>query len=130
MKGTDVETNQTIQTDERRDRGPVMSPRTDIREAGDHFSLEIELPDVAPGDIDLQVEEDELRINATRNDRREAGKNQIYLIRECRNGTYSRVFRLGALIDRDAIEGRMTDGVLRVRLPKHKSALPRRIAIG
>ncbi len=130
MKGTEIETNRTeSQTEERENRGPVMIPRADIRETGDHFSVEIELPGVTSKDLDLQVVEDELRITATRNSHEEKEKGSAYLIRERRNGTYSRVFRLGALIDREGIEGKMADGVLQIRLPKHKNALPRRIAI-
>jgi HSP20 family protein len=131
MQGTEIETKQTTaQAEKIENRGPVMCPRTDVREIEDHYSVEVDLPGVAPSDVDIQIEDDELRVTATRSDSREAeGQNRNYLMRERVIGTYSRAFRLGNQIDRENIEAKLNDGVLRIRLLKHKSALPRRIAV-
>jgi HSP20 family protein len=132
MNNTQVEKNDTENEEQApRERKswwePVLSPRTDIVEAGDHFLLEVELPGVPADAVILEVEDDELRISGERSEK-EIGKPD-YLMRERRPGSYSRAFRLGSQIDREGIEGKMTDGVLKVRIPKHKSALPRRISI-
>ena len=129
--GTELDRKQeTAQVEDRSHRGPVMCPRTDIRESEDHFSIEVDLPGVAPKDVDLQVEGDDLRVTATRGDAGGTeGQDRMYLVRERRNGTYARVFHLGALVDRESIEGKLSDGVLRIRVSKHKNAMPRRIAI-
>ena len=125
--GTEIDTKQEpTQVQNRVHRGPVICPRTDIREAEDHFSIEVDLPGVAAKDVDLQVEEDALRITATRGD---VPADRTYLVRERRNGTYSRVFHLGSMVDRESIEGKLVDGVLLVRIQKRASAMPRRIAI-
>ena len=41
-------------------------PKTDIAEFDDHFSIEVELPGVAADQVDLQVEDDTLRLTARR----------------------------------------------------------------
>jgi HSP20 family protein len=103
----------------------ALAPRTDIKEMDDHFAIEVELPGVSSDHVDLQVENDELRLTAKRNGKTDG----TYLSRERLAGTYTRVFRLGEMVDSDAIQGEMTDGILRIRLPKAARALPRKIAI-
>ena len=103
----------------------TFAPRTDIKELDDHFTIEVELPGVSSDHVDLQVEGDELRLTATRNGKTEGA----YLTRERAAGIYTRVFRLGETVDLEGIRGEMTDGILRIRLPKAARALPRKITI-
>jgi len=103
----------------------TIAPRTDIKEMEDHFAIEVELPGVASDHVDLQVEDDELRLTATRNGKSEGS----YLAQERLGRTFTRVFRLGDMVDAGNIEGRMSDGILTIRIPKTARALPRKIAI-
>ena len=105
----------------------TVQPRVDIRELDDHVVVEVELPGVAADKVDLQVEDDELRLTAPKPSA--DGHAGSYVVRERGHGTYSRVFRLGEQVSRDAISGEMTDGVLRIRVPKQANALPRKISI-
>jgi HSP20 family protein len=105
----------------------AVQPRVDIRELDDHVVVEVELPGVAADKVDLQVEDDELRLTAEKPGTN--GKGGAYLVRERRHGTYSRVFHLGEQVDRDAISGELSEGVLRIRVPKQANALPRKISI-
>jgi HSP20 family protein len=103
----------------------TMAPRTDIREMDDHFAIEVELPGVASEHVDLQVEDGELRLTATRNGKSEGA----YLARERMSGTFTRVFKLGDMVDSDNIQGQMNDGILTIKVAKAARALPRKIAI-
>jgi HSP20 family protein len=103
----------------------AIAPRTDITEMDDHFAIEVELPGVSSEHVDLQVEDDELRLTAKRN----GGSDGTYLTRERLAGTYTRVFRLGEMVDADSIRGEMNDGILRIRVPKTARALLRKITI-
>jgi len=105
----------------------TIQPRVDIREFDDHVVVEVELPGVAADKVDLQVEDGELRLTAQKAS--PAGEARSYQARERRHGTYSRVFRLGEQVDQDAISGEMTEGVLRIRVPKQANALPRKVSI-
>jgi HSP20 family molecular chaperone IbpA len=128
----EIDKMQSTATEKRVDRKRdhwewTIQPRVDIRELDDHVVVEVELPGVATDKVDLQVEDDELRLTAPKaSASNEAGS---YLVRERRHGTYSRIFRLGEQVDQDAISGDMSDGVLRIRVPKQANALPRKVSI-
>ena len=124
----------TMEVDRKKDERniwwePDLYPRTDITEHEDRFEIVIEMPGVSQEAIDIQVEGDELRVSGTRA-RAAKPAEARYLVRERRQGTYRRSCQLGPKIDRGGIEAKMSDGVLRLRLPKAAAALPRRIDIG
>lgn len=108
---------------------PGLRPRTDIAEYGDRFEIEMELPGVAPEKVDLQIDNDELKITAERVTTGTEENGHQVLVRERRPGTFTRTFQLGNAIDRERIEGKLADGVLRIRLPKSAAALPRKIQV-
>ena len=97
--------------------------RTDIRDAGEHFILECELPGFRKEDI--------LTIAAQRSESEEdkAQKGQ-YIRRERRYGTFSRSFDVTG-IDESGITAAYKDGILELRLPKARPVVPeaKRIAI-
>ena len=108
-------------------RAPVFS--TDIRDEGDHYLLEAELPGFRKEDIDLDVKDGFLTISASRQESGET-KQGGYLCRERRSGSFSRSFNLDG-IQEDGITASYNDGVLELTLPKRQEALPqsRKIAI-
>jgi HSP20 family molecular chaperone IbpA len=55
------------------------------------------------------------------------GSRLVYA--EYGTGDYERTFRLSSDIDRQKIEARVKDGVLRVRLPKAEHARTKKIAV-
>ena len=104
----------------------TVQPRVDMRELDDHVVVEVEIPGVAADKVDLQVEGDELRLTATKT---VVVDGANYLVQERRYGTYCRVFQLGEHVNRDAIDAEVADGVLRIRVPKQATSLPRKISI-
>ena len=108
-------------------RLPAFS--TDIRDEGDHYLLEAELPGFRKEDIDLDVKDGFLTISASREESGET-KQGGYLCRERRSGSFSRSFNLDG-IQEDGITASYNDGVLELTLPKRQEALPqsRKIAI-
>ena len=108
-------------------RTPVFN--TDIRDEGDHYLLEAELPGFRKEDIDLDVKDGFLTISASRQESGET-KQGGYLCRERRSGSFSRSFNLDG-IQEDGITASYNDGVLELTLPKRQEALPqsRKIAI-
>ena len=108
-------------------RLPAFS--TDIRDEGDHYLLEAELPGFRKEDIDLDVKDGFLTISASRQESGET-KQGGYLCRERRSGSFSRSFNLDG-IQEDGITASYNNGVLELTLPKRQEALPqsRKIAI-
>ena len=105
--------------------------RTDIRDAGDKFVLEAELPGFDKGDIKLDVKDGILTIPAehSENQEQKAAKG-AYIRRERRYGSFSRSFDITG-IDEGSITAAYNNGILELNLPKAVPVVPesRRIAI-
>ena len=105
--------------------------RTDIRDLGDKFLLEAELPGFDKDDIGLELKEGVLTIRAEhREDKDEKDEKGSYLRRERRFGSFARTFDVSG-IDENAITAAYNNGVLELTLPKLVPAEPetRKIAI-
>lgn len=104
--------------------------RTDIRDLGDKFVLEAELPGFRKEDISLDVKDGILTITATHNDAQEKKDDKTYVRRERRYGSFSRAFDISG-IEESAISAQYDSGILTLTLPKQQPAQPvrRQIAI-
>lgn len=104
---------------------PAVSDfRTDIKDNGDSYALEAELPGFDKNDIKIDIENDLLTISAekqTSNEEKdEKGK---YIRRERSYGAVKRSFDVSA-IDIDTIGAEYKNGILTLTLPKKKEAAP------
>lgn len=92
--------------------------KTDIRDMGDGFVLEADLPGFKKEDIKLSLNGDTLTIKAERHsDFEDQDKKSGYLRCERSYGSYSRSFDVTG-VDVSKISASYNDGVLAVRLPK------------
>lgn len=105
--------------------------RTDIRDAGDRFILEAELPGFQKEDIKLDVKDGILTISAQHSDNKDEkdGKGD-YIRRERRYGSFTRSFDITG-VDEEHITASYNNGVLELNLPKAVPVVPeaKRIAI-
>ncbi len=98
--------------------------KTDIRDMGDGFQLEADLPGFKKEDIKLSVNGGTLTIKAERHsDFEDQDKKSGYLRCERSYGSYSRSFDVTG-VDVSQISASYTDGVLRIRLPKQAPKQP------
>src|SRR4051794_21286039 len=104
-----------------------FSPAVDIVEEAEDFLLRAELPGVAKENLKVEVKENRLTLSGKK-DAAES-KNGEYRYTESSYGEFSRSFELPRNVDGDAIKADFTNGVLNLRIPKGKSALPRSIQI-
>ena len=92
--------------------------RTDIRDAGDRFVLESELPGFKKEDIHLHLDGDTLTIQAERHsDHEDDDKKGKFVRCERSYGSYSRSFDVSG-IRTDGITASYEGGVLELKLPK------------
>lgn len=97
---------------------------TDIRDKGDNFVLEADLPGVKKDDIKLELSDNVLSITAVRHSEYEQkDKKGRYIRCERSYGSYQRSFDTSG-IDTSNIEASFTDGVLKLTLPKIKKEEP------
>ena len=110
--------------------GRLPAFRTDIKDQGDHYLLEADLPGFRKEDIDLHLQDGVLTITAKRQEEQEEKKEGKYLCRERRMGSCARAFDVSGIREED-ITAAFEDGVLKLTLPKQGEPVPqsRRIAI-
>lgn len=100
----------------------------DLTENDEAYTLNVNVPGVAPEDINITVHDNVLAIEAeTVQDTHE--ENAKVLLQERRYGKFSRRLTLPRGIDIDNIDSEYTDGVLTLRLPKTEVAQRRRIEV-
>jgi HSP20 family protein len=94
---------------------------------GDVFVVEIDVPGIDPGSIDLTVEKNVLNVRAERS--RPSVEDGARLISERPHGTFTRQLFLGDTLDADHLTAECQDGVLTIRVPVAERAKPRRVEI-
>ena len=105
--------------------------RTDIRDAGDRFVLEAELPGFNKEDIKLDVKDGILTISAQHTENKDEKDDKgSYIRRERRYGSFTRSFDITG-VDDEHITASYNNGVLELNLPKAVPVVPeaKRIAI-
>ena len=105
---------------------PAVMPM-DAWRKGDVFHIEFDLPGVAPGSIDLDVERNVLTVRAERLAR---NGDWEMLASERPRGVFSRQLVLGDNLDLDQIEAHYDAGVLSLSIPVAERAKPRKIQVG
>jgi HSP20 family protein len=108
------------------------TPPTDAVEDSTGFTLEMEIPGIAPDAVELLAEDGVLiaRGEKTQGSRGEnAAEGMRMLFAERAGGAFERRFRLPKSADLGSIEAHYSHGVLTVRIAKHAPAQPRRVEI-
>ena len=100
----------------------------DLVEAEDHFVLKADLPGLAEGDVNIEVQDGTLTISGERKAEHEEREKGWYRI-ERSFGSFHRSLTLPDGVDPDRIDASFADGVLEVHIPKPEERKPRRISI-
>ncbi len=100
----------------------------DVVENNDAYLVKASLPGVNPDDINITYDNHVLTLN-TEVQAEEEKKEERYLLRERRYGSFTRSITLPNQVDASKIEASYSDGVLTLTLPKAEEVKPRRIQI-
>ena len=104
----------------------VFIPKVDIYEEGETVYLLADMPGVDQESIDITLEKNILTITGFVDDEME---DYGLAYSEYRVGDYERTFALSDEVDRSKIEATVSDGVLKLTLPKAEEAKARKIAV-
>ncbi len=108
----------------RKSNADLPAFRTDIRDAGDSFLLEADLPGFNKEDISLDLKDGILTISAVHQDSSEEKDDKgSYIRRERRYGSFQRSFDVTG-IDESGITAAYQNGVLTLTLPKARPVEP------
>lgn len=117
--------NTTAET-RRRDE-PALLPPVDVIEDSTGITLYADMPGVPRDKLNLRVDGEQLAIEADMALAMPEGLQPSYA--EVGRSAYRRIFTLSKELDAEKISAEMSQGVLRVRIPKAEHAQPRKISI-
>jgi HSP20 family protein len=119
--------DKAVATSERQQDTRAMLPRVDVLEDESGITLLADLPGVPREQLELKVEGDTLQIEGTVAPATPEKMEPVYA--ELRVPRYRRSFTLSRELDPQRIDANLKDGVLKLRIPKHEHAQPRRIEV-
>lgn len=102
-----------------------QAPRADIVETEEAYVLTLDMPGVAREGLEISVDREELVITG----RKSHHGFEKALLRESVPFGYRRVFALESLVDREKVQAKLDQGVLRLELPKAEAHKPRKIQV-
>ncbi|GMO45514.1 MAG: hypothetical protein Pg6C_07510 [Treponemataceae bacterium] len=108
-------------------------PKVDVREIGDAYILDMDLPGMTERDVDLSFKDQVLSITAVQKDEKtpEKAENSEYkwLIRERILTSFARHFTLPNDIDAENIKAEFSNGVLTIHIPRKPESKRAKIEI-
>src|SRR5689334_2993795 len=107
--------------------GLVYTPAADIFESENSITVLADMPGVKAGDLKIDLRDSVLTLTGHVEAPEKPGETEV--LREYTCGTFFRQFTLAETIDQAKIDARLTDGVLRLELPKVERARPRQITV-
>ena len=99
----------------------AWTPAIDVVREDDHLVLRADLPGIKPEEVKLEVEDDILTVSGEHRESKEE-KDEQYVRRERRNGSFSRSLTLPVAVDAKKIKAKTHEGVVEVTIPLPKDA--------
>lgn len=105
----------------------VNIPTTDVYTKDNELRVEAHLPNFNQEDVDIQVNDGALTIQAERHEKEE-DKSKKYVVRESSSSFYRRI-QLPERANTDNIDAHLEDGVLSVTVPLTPLPEPKKISV-
>lgn len=107
--------------------GLVFTPAVDIFETPTEITVLSDIPGVKADQLKIDLHDNVLTLAG--DVQTLGGPDERTVMTEYQTGRYLRQFTLSETIDQDKVEANLTDGVLRLKLPKIVAAQPRKITV-
>ena len=112
------------------DEAAEFSPRMDMKETEDAYTVKLTMPGINKDDIDISVSDGVLTIKGeTKEEAENEDEKAKYLVREHRHCSYYRSVRLPSEVVADKAEAEYKNGVLLLTLPKAEEVKPKSIPV-
>lgn len=106
----------------------AWSPRSNVAETETDIELSVELPGVKPEDVHVELHDGELWVRGELKDETQEKGKTFHRV-ERHYGEFRRVIPLPAGADKDKVDARLTNGVLKIMIPKTEKARPKAIKV-
>lgn len=106
----------------------MWAPPVDIYETEQNLVMKVELPGIDPKDVEVQLENNTLRIRGERKFEKEVSEENFQRV-ERSYGSFARSFTLPSTVDPNHAAADYKDGVLTLTLAKREEAKPKTIKI-
>jgi HSP20 family protein len=100
----------------------------DVADRDDHVEVKAELPGLKPEEFSVRVQGDLLTVRGERKEESER-KEDNYVVRERRSGSFARSIRLPATVNSEKATAGYKDGVLTLTLPKVEQSRTQEIKV-
>ncbi len=100
----------------------------DVYEDQDKIVVEMHLPGIDPDKVNIDVDENYLRISGSREESEEK-KEKNFFKKEIRRGSFERVIPLPCAVESEKAQAECKEGALKVILPKKQGKQPSKIQI-
>lgn len=104
------------------------TPRVDISETDNEFTIKAEIPDVKREEVKVSVENGMVTIQGERRQEKEEKGKKFHRV-ERYYGKFVRSFNLPANVDETRIKATFKDGMLNLQIPKTEAAKPKAIEV-
>jgi len=109
-------------------REAAWSPAVDVVRDDGNLVVRADVPGIKPEEVKIEVEDDILTVSGSHEETREE-KDEQYLRRERRYGSFSRSMALPAGVEAKKIKAKTHDGVVEVTIPLPKEREQERVEI-
>jgi HSP20 family molecular chaperone IbpA len=106
---------------------PRIRPAADILQKNDAFYILVDMPGVKREDLEIAVDKNVLTVEGDTS--YPQADNEKFFENEFGNVHYIRKFTLSDAVEKDSIQAHLTNGQLKLHLPKAKELQPRKIEI-
>ena len=100
----------------------------DVYEDGNNLVAEMNLPGLDGKNIDVEVEDNHLRVSGRREEVQEK-KEKSHYAKEIRRGSFERVIPLPNTVQQDGVNAEYENGVLKVAMPKKEDSGSNKIEV-
>jgi HSP20 family molecular chaperone IbpA len=107
--------------------GRTFAPEVDILEKENEIIILADMPGVSADSLNIGLADSVLTLEGLTRDAE--AETEMAVVREFETGKYFRQFTLADSIDQARIEASMSNGVMRLVLPKVAKAQPRKITV-
>ena len=98
----------------------------DVKVKDDVYTLELIVPGLSPEDVEIEIVENTVKVEG---EFPGVDDEAQYLRQERPSGIFRRMVRLPKLLDVDASEAKLEDGILKLSVPVAEEARPRTIQV-